>query len=849
MSPTHFSMLIALAMLQFSTALNDKRRFGSSAGIEKRAQALEQDWEQELNGSPTPISRVVKLLQQMQDDLQKEKEDDQKLYDDMKCWCQRNNEDKRKEIDYDKTCIRKYTAEIEERSAAHGMYEAKIPELAKEYDEVAESLRKGNALRDKEKKEYGEKLQELSQAATNAKNAAIVLKKHSMPTASFMQPGSPLLASMQAVLRDLAIKSEILEATRKEKGEASANTVLLHLKSQRVRTANSAATTAEVNEGLNEQNHILMDALNARGGTIDTLPLKYAQQSLAESVKKIDKGAFLQTKDNQPNTYKSYASSSGVVLGILQEMAEGFQRQLEEMQEDEKKAQEDYWETTNALEKQLAALKAKIDQLTAERARNLKKLDAAKINLKRCYKEEEDDTNFHDDLITTCQNLDRKWQERSAMRSEEMLAVSEALSILTEDYNRAHLYKSYSFLQMSSAVVVNKQTKAFAARERATRDPDAADDDLVAEWNNHRTGFHKSASSVEEHQGQVSRISNLATHVQRDSFVKVKLAMDKMIANLKQQQADEVKFKDGCVKKFNANEKTTNEKTVEKEDLEAELADLAKQLKKATQDIAEAKTKIAEANDELQKAGAAREEENAVFQETLADQAATQDILTKVVQRLKDFYRDAKGGKGASLLQTVKGESVTKASRQPTPKQFGAYKTHGNASPVIGLLEQLITDSRKMIVEAKADEASAQADYVTMAKGYSTTIKAMNDQIMASQKLKGETDWQIGNKEGELDSTNEELKSLAEFEADLHSQCDFVMKNFMVRQKARMQEIEAIQAAKANLDGGTVVTHKDCSDQACPLGVVCDDFGPLRQVGNKCCTCPEGTSVVPLVPK
>jgi len=43
--------------------------------------------------------------------------------------------------------------------------------------------------------------------------------------------------------------------------------------------------------------------------------------------------------------------------------------------------------------------------------------------------------------------------------------------------------------------------------------------------------------------------------------------------------------------------------------------------------------------------------------------------------------------------------------------------------------------------------------------------------------------------------------SLAQYEADLHEQCDFVLKNFDIRQKARLQEMEAVQAAKAILSG------------------------------------------------
>jgi len=45
------------------------------------------------------------------------------------------------------------------------------------------------------------------------------------------------------------------------------------------------------------------------------------------------------------------------------------------------------------------------------------------------------------------------------------------------------------------------------------------------------------------------------------------------------------------------------------------------------------------------------------------------------------------------------------------------------------------------------------------------------------------------------------LQALALTEADLHGECDWVLRNFELRQRARLQEIEAIQQAKAILSG------------------------------------------------
>merc|ERR1719235_519272 len=46
-----------------------------------------------------------------------------------------------------------------------------------------------------------------------------------------------------------------------------------------------------------------------------------------------------------------------------------------------------------------------------------------------------------------------------------------------------------------------------------------------------------------------------------------------------------------------------------------------------------------------------------------------------------------------------------------------------------------------------------------------------------------------------------ELEQLSNYNAELHQSCDFVMKNFEIRQTARDEEVEALKQAKAILSG------------------------------------------------
>merc|ERR1719473_2286658 len=130
-----------------------------------------------------------------------------------------------------------------------------------------------------------------------------------------------------------------------------------------------------------------------------------------------------------------------------------------------------------------------------------------------------------------------------------------------------------------------------ASLRKAAKAPDFEADDLLAAWHS-RVGRGQKVSMLGA--GPRMQLSTLAVAVGLDSFTKIKEAMDKMTADLKAEQEEEVKFKAHCTKELNLNEKETYEKTEQKEDLEAKIAKLTKLIKKLTEEIAAHNAEIAE---------------------------------------------------------------------------------------------------------------------------------------------------------------------------------------------------------------------------------------------------------------
>merc|ERR1719163_2261325 len=100
------------------------------------------------------------------------------------------------------------------------------------------------------------------------------------------------------------------------------------------------------------------------------------------------------------------------------------------------------------------------------------------------------------------------------------------------------------------------------------------------------------------------------------------------------------------------------------------------------------------------------------------------------------------------------------------------------------MISSIIADSQKLEAEAIAAEQDSQTAY---------------DNFMSESKAKAKEELNLTKTD--LDTTNNELKDLHDTEADLHNSCDYLLKNFFVRQDARAQEIDALKEAKAILSG------------------------------------------------
>jgi len=627
-----------------------------------------------------PVTKVIQLLKDMQDQLEKEQQDDEETYDRVACWCKVNNKEKSQNIKDAETLITQLTSEIEEHTANSARLATEIENLEGEVAKNAEALKTAQELRDKQEASFTQEEKDLMQSVGALEAAIVVLSKHHTPPKDF------LLTVRQVLKKHKQMVDEVITPR---------------------------------------------------------------QQRMI--------GAYIQ----QPTFKQAYKPQSSEIFGILQNMLDTFRGNLSTAQKEEMTDKSEFAELKKAKEDEVNAGQAQLDE---------KKLQLANTDARNAQaKEDIDDTRgslsadetFLIEVKEKCASTDAEWQERQKTRREEIQAVSQAIAVLSNDDAHDVFSKTLGFIQ----VVANPKTRAAAAE------------------------VLESASA----RAQSPRLSMMALKVKNEAMDRVKKAIDDMVTQLQVEKADEIKHRDWCVESLNTNELDTQKSEKTKEALEVSIADLESNINTLSTEIETFRNEINELQVQLKRAGEDREKENKDFQQTVVDQRETQKLLQQALNVLKSFY-------------DKKAEAFMQLRQDPAPEGFKAYKKNEGASSVLVLIQQIIGDAKVMEAEATKAEEDAQSNYETYVKqtNLSTTTKQRAIDNKTEDKAKAEGDKTAA--ETELKNSNQELMDLSNGGGDIHKSCDFVLKNFDVRQEARDQEVAALGQAKAILSGAQFQT-------------------------------------------
>jgi len=369
-----------------------------------------------------------------------------------------------------------------------------------------------------------------------------------------------------------------------------------------------------------------------------------------------------------------------------------------------------------------------------------------------------------------CQTVDEEYAARVKVRNQEIVALAETLDILTGDDARELFAKSVgtSFLQVDASVSMQDR-RAQKAMDRLMK---------VAKKQNNWI------------------LLSLAVRTRLDAFTKVKEAMDKLMAELKKQQSDEVAKYDQCNKEIDETEDSIKVANNKKDDLDDAHKDLTNQLTTLSDEIKTLQQEVYDMEVSLKKAGIDRKAANQLFQSSVADQRATVKILNMAMNRLKDFYTP-----GAAFVAVKSHQPVPGARAAPPPPKPAGYEKSEGAGGVLQLLMTIISEAESEERNLELDENQEQKIYAEFVQEATTSIDASKTSIAEKEKQTAEAESAKSATEESQLSNDAELQNLDGLLMGLHADCDFVIKYYDIRQKTRQEEMDAIEEAYAILSG------------------------------------------------
>jgi len=620
----------------------------------------------------------VKLLNEMQAQIEKEGAEDEATMEEMGCWCETNEREKTTALELADQRIRDLTAAIPEYAAKAMEAEVTIKQLEKEVAENSEALSKAIEVRAKEQDEFRTGEKDLIQSIASLKNAIQMMSKVQLSQESLLQ-----------------VKNII-------------------------------------------RNHM------QKHGDIMAGALTGSQHRLAMSL----------IQDNAMVQRQSHRAPSSAIFGILKGMKESMETNMASNAKDEEEAVAQFKAMKAAKSEEIKAGEDLIMVKKVEMAESKEKNAKAKVDLEDTNESKKADTEFLQNLKLKCDNAQHEYDQRVKTRNEELKAVSETIGIITSDDSKDLFAKSMSFIQISASSKYRQKAKDRVAnkiRQLATRNRNP-------------------------------RLMAISTSMRLDAFAKVLENIDKTVAALKAEQSEERKQKDDCVTAFQENDKNIAEKSELSDDLGHTIATLATTISELSEAISALKAQVADSQTEMKKASQVREKENHEFQTTVTEQRATQAILKKALDKLKSFY--------AALVQKQSDDGSDAIS-------FIQYKKNAGGSGVMAMIETIIDESAAVEAESTKGEVDAQAAYESFMKDSTAANDAAAKDITNKSDELAKAEAAKVTAEDDAKATTEELLTLGELGQTLHKKCDFLVKNFELRQTARAEEIEALVSAKA----------------------------------------------------
>lgn len=486
----------------------------------------------------------------------------------------------------------------------------------------------------------------------------------------------------------------------------------------------------------------------------------------------------LQT-DNNP--FGDYAPQSTQIQGILKGMYDAFAGGLEKSNGEEGVAQKAFEELIATKGSELKSLKESLDKQTTDTASNKKTLAESKALRDDTKEELAADEEFFAETKESCKAKARDWSTRSGLRAQELLGVGKAIDILT-----------------SGDVVLSKSAKSFVQLSAHTN--------VASARSSRRSSAYLKLADLATrlHSANIAQVavaSSMDGH-----FDKILFAIDKMIANLRQEGQEDIEHRDRCQNGQSAGEFAREDLKNKIEEAGSAIVRLTKKKGDLTAKIAELKGEIDNTKTEMKEALDRRNEQAAAYSRALKDDTEAIAIIRGAMEALMEFYK--KNKMPISLLSKPEGKSSEGANYTIDPDKApetswsdANYGGEAQKGGVISTLEMIVSDLEGEIKTAREDEADAEGRYQESKGTVDKSFDAQTAMKLELERELAETQEKLVEQQERKAEKTKELKAEGDVKSALQEDCGWVAAHFGSRRMKREKEIEGLLDSKNYLGG------------------------------------------------
>ena len=477
-------------------------------------------------------------------------------------------------------------------------------------------------------------------------------------------------------------------------------------------------------------------------------------------------------------------SSYEGVVDMLEDLQAEFRKSDKNGDMDEAKADTAFKLAQQTMKQNLAAKKKQLSTTKQELGARVKAVGTAKSDLVATQETLKDDKTYLKETEVLCEEKAATFEQRKAMREEELEAITKATDILKETLApkatlleaKLHVQTAMdaaSFLQVAEGHQVERVS---GAAQSASSSPERQR--LIALLSN---GANKLQSR---------RLAQLAQRAQEDPLKVIKDLISGLITKLQKQAASSQTKKAYCDKEIGEAELLRDQASEKVTALNGDLAANEARNDQLLEEISTLKAALAELAAQKKKADSIREEEAKESAAKVSDAKDAISGIKQATQVLSAFYAKGKEAKVASLTQ----QTLNQAPDAGFDNGEAYQGAQASSTGILGTLEVIQSGFERAISESEALEEEAIKEHRQLTGDIEVSSAEKTKSLKVKTQSQIETSEEMSQQTSSLKKETSTMKSALVELAALEEECG-IGASYEQRKAAREEEMKVLKDA------------------------------------------------------